>query len=240
MKTLPALCEPFFLYVCRLNRIARTGNGADFEIVRTDIKDLFTKMSKDSEATPRLHEQFKRVERPLIFFVDSIISEGKLPFAAAWNDKRLAFEQRVLTGDEAFFNLLDETLADPSDEASERLATFYTCLGMGFSGCYKNQPEYLRKKMREISPRIAGHVNLRNEAEDFITPEAYNYTNKGNLHLQVSASVLPLIVSLVALAILVVVINYMLFSQAFSDVRQSLEDILRRDPATAPATLVSK
>ena len=55
-----------------------------------------------------------------------------------------------------FFDLLDETLNDPSDEATERLKIFYTCLGLGFSGWYAGQSEYLRGKMLDIS-----HLDLR-------------------------------------------------------------------------------
>jgi cytochrome bd-type quinol oxidase subunit 1 len=44
--------------------------------------------------------------------------------------------QRQLAGDEKFFDLLEETLNDSSEDASERLAVYYTCLGLGFMGMY--------------------------------------------------------------------------------------------------------
>ena len=58
---------------------------------------------------------------PLIFFVDSLISESTLPFAAEWNRKRLAYERNELAGDEKFFDFLDETLAEKGPDADERL-----------------------------------------------------------------------------------------------------------------------
>ncbi len=42
----------------------------------------------------------------------------------------------------------------PSDEASQRLLVFYTCIGLGFTGWYAGQSEYLRGKMLDISQRI--------------------------------------------------------------------------------------
>ena len=100
-----------------------------------------------SASDPRLSEPGEEVELPLIFFVDSMISESSLPFAAQWNQNRLAYDRNELAGDEKFFDLLEETLKDQNDEASERLAVFYTCLGLGFTGIYFRQPEYLRKTM---------------------------------------------------------------------------------------------
>ena len=49
---------------------------------------------------------------------------------------------------------LDETLAEKGSEADERLEVYYACLGLGFQGWYAGQPEFLRKKMSEIAPRI--------------------------------------------------------------------------------------
>src|SRR5207249_3023762 len=102
----------------------------------------------------RLASQLKKVELPLTFFVDSLIAESSLPFAAQWNQNRLAYDRNELAGDEKFFDLLDEDLKDQSEEASERLAVFYVCLGLGFSGIYFRQPELLRKNMLTIAPRI--------------------------------------------------------------------------------------
>ena len=50
-----------------------------------------------------------------------MISESGSAVAATWNRNRLAYERKELAGDEKFFDLLDETLNDPSDEASQRL-----------------------------------------------------------------------------------------------------------------------
>ena len=37
-------------------------------------------------------------------------SESTLPFAAQWNQNRLAYERNELAGDEKFFDLLEETI----------------------------------------------------------------------------------------------------------------------------------
>ena len=172
--TLLELTEPLFQYVCRLNRVARKsgapptgetvflakpsaiprGVSLDYAVVRNEIKAILEEIPQRAAKDFRLASQAQKIELPLLFFVDSLISEGTLKFAAQWNQNRLAYERNELAGDEKFFDLLDQDLKDPSDEASERLAVYYVCVGLGFSGIYFRQPEYLRKQMFTIAPRI--------------------------------------------------------------------------------------
>src|SRR5436190_11986976 len=194
--TLLELTEPFFQYVCRLNRVARkAGTGAsgdtafltrnqaaqpgqfkaglDYAVVRSEIKGLLEEMRQKSNSDVRVAAQFQKIELPLIFFVDSMISESSLGFAGQWNQHRLAYEPRYneLAGDQKFFDLFDETMKESSEDASERLAIYYTCIGLGFTGIYLGQPEYLRKMMLTIAPRIRHLVETDQTAK--ICPEAY-------------------------------------------------------------------
>jgi type VI protein secretion system component VasF len=75
--------------------------------------------------------------------------------------------------------MLDETLKEPGDAAAERLVIYYVCIGLGFTGWYTGQPEYLRKKMLEISSRIR-HV-MDSDQVSKICPEAYEHVNTANL-----------------------------------------------------------
>src|SRR6185503_17508491 len=119
----------------------------------------------------RLSQQARKVELPLIFFVDSMISESTLPFAAQWNQNRLAYDRQELAGDEKFFDLLDESLKENGEEAAERLAVFYICIGLGFTGIYFKQPEFLRKTMLSIAPRVRHLVENHQTAR--MCPETY-------------------------------------------------------------------
>lgn len=174
--TLLELTEPLFQYVCRLNRMARKsgivptgettffskaattaparGANLDYTVARNDIKAILEDMHQKAEKDFRLASQLNKVELALLFFLDSLISESTLGFAAEWNKNRLAYDRNELAGDEKFFDLLDEDMKDSSEEASERLAVYYICIGLGFTGIYFKQPEFLRKTMLTIAPRI--------------------------------------------------------------------------------------
>ena len=132
--TLLELCEPLFQYVCRLNRLARSSNTLEMDQVRNEIKKIFEAMNTEALNNAALTSQFEKIELPLLFFVDFMIKESKLTFAYDWYE--LGRERNELAGDEKFFDLLDENLADTSDAATERLVIFYTCIGLGFTGVY--------------------------------------------------------------------------------------------------------
>src|SRR6185295_4922356 len=150
--TLLELCEPLFQYVCRLNRSARKGVRPELSVVRTEIKTILADMKSKAASDRSLVTQYDKIELPLVFFVDFMVKECAGSAARQWQD--LGAERKELAGDERFFDLLDETLKEPGEAAAERLAIFYVCMGLGFTGWYTGQPEFLRRKMLEISARI--------------------------------------------------------------------------------------
>ncbi len=149
--TLLDLSEPLFQYVCRLNRSARKGGNYEIAQVQADIKAMLAE-ARNKSVGENLSDQWEKIELPLIFFCDFMIKESALPWAREW--KELAFEHQEMAGDEKFFDLLEETLKDRAPGANQRLAVYYTCIGIGFTGWYTSQPEYLRRKRKEIAARL--------------------------------------------------------------------------------------
>lgn len=174
------LCEPVFLKVCELNRMARLGVVQDYLEARSELEVLLDEIQQRSSSDARLAAQAKKLELPLTFFVDSMIASSRLPFAVNWNENRLAKERHNrLAGNDCFFDLLQETLEDASDEASERLAVFYACLGLGFVGGMVGQPWELNNYMEQIAPRIRNLMDL--DTRSRLCPEAYNCLDTRNL-----------------------------------------------------------
>ena len=227
--TLLELTEPLFQYICMLNRIARNPGGENLSIdaLRPMIVQMFAEMKEGTEPDPRLASQYKKMEMPLIFFVDSMLSESKLTLAPQWNKSRLAYERNELAGDEKFFDLLDETLAEKGSEADERLEVYYACLGLGFQGWYAGQPEYLRKKMQEVSLRI-GRV-LDSDQRSRICPEAYQWTDGRDLIERPGLKVLTIGVGFAGLCLVVLAANFFLFHTASQELANALREILRHD-----------
>jgi type VI protein secretion system component VasF len=232
--TLRELCEPLFLYVCRLNRSARKGGGGlEYDRVRAEVEGLFKEMKAKADTEPGLVSQYDKVEEVLVFFVDSMVAESTLPFAEEWHRNRIAYERNELAGDEKFWDLLDETLQEKSSEAAERLAIFYTCIGLGFTGFNAGQPELLRKKSLQASARLQ-HIMDKDE-ESRICPEAYEHTDTRDLVEPPGAKLLGIAIALVGLIIVLFVANIYLFRVTSEDLVNALNTIVGRERAEAGA-----
>ena len=229
--TLITLCDPLFQYICLVNRMGRKGTGSDYSTVRAAVKDLFDRMATKAKGDVALASQYAKVELPLYFFADSMLSEGPWPWADEWNRKRLAFDRDEYAGDEKFFDLLELALEEKGDAADERLAIYYTCLGLGFSGWYSGQPEYLRRKMNDLLPRVRAYIDA--DEAGLITPDTYQHTDTSNLPLPISASMVPLLIGIVGAIVVVGAANYYVFNLASEDLDQALDAIVARSPARA-------
>jgi type VI secretion system protein ImpK len=227
--TLLELTEPLFQYVCMLNRIARNPGGEDLtmEALRPAIVRMFADMAEQAEERERLASQYRRMEMPLIFFVDSMIAESQLSLAPVWNKNRLAYERNELAGDEKFFDLLDETLAEKGGDADERLEVYYACLGLGFQGWYAGQPEFLRKKMNDISQRIGRVFDPDQRAR--ICPEAYQHTDHRDLVERPGVKLATIAIVFAGFCAVVLAVNFSLFQTASQELASSLREILSHD-----------
>ncbi len=227
---LPELCEPLFQQICLLNRSVRKGGSYELTRVRGEILATFEQMRSAARAEPRLIDQYERVELPLIFFVDFMVKESDLPFAREW--KELAFDRKELAGDEKFFDLLDETLADPSEAASERLVIFYLCMGLGFTGIYMGQPEYLRKKMMQCSARVSRWVD--SDETVGVCPEAYEHVDTRDLVEPPGKKLLGVGIVLVGLILALFATNIYLWHWASRDLTGALDQILQHGRSFLP------
>jgi type IV/VI secretion system ImpK/VasF family protein len=232
--TLLELCEPLLQYICRLNRSGRKGGSFEPARVRSEIEGILDEMRSKSSTEGNLVSQFDKIEMPLIFFIDFMIKESNLSFARQWQE--MAYEKNELAGDEKFFDLLDETLADPSQAATERLVVFYTCLGLGFTGWYTGQPEYLRKKQLEISARIRTQMDVDEGAR--ICPEAYENVDTSDLIQPPGLKLAGIAIALVGMVIVVFVANFLLFSSASSGIQNYTKQIIDRQQSAPVAVKV--
>lgn len=227
--TLLEICEPFLQYVCKLNRLARKRGTTDMGQVRAELKALLA----DCRARADREQQgsaFNDIELPLIYFADFMIKEGSLPWASQWKD--LAYERGKMAGYSDFFDLLDEALADPRESATQRLAVFYTCVGLGFTGMYAGQPEVLRRKMVEMSTRLRGTMDT--DLSQRLTPEAYEHTDKRLLAVESAPRYVGLAIALVLMIVGLIVANVYTYNSAMREAERVVEG-LRQASAPTPA-----
>jgi len=221
------LYEALFQYICRLNRVAKSENHPEPARVRSEIKTLLEEINRNAAADVALLNQVKQIERPIIFFVDNLICTSLLNFAPQWAMKRLASDYNELAGDERFFvDFLDEDILNPSAEAAERLAVYYVCLGLGFTGMYQGQPEKIRDYMEKIFPRIRQWMD--SDSRTKISEQAYGFTDTRILTEPPSDKILLVVVAFIFLSLSVLVISYTLYFKASADLKHSVEQIIQQ------------
>ena len=220
------LYEGLFQYICRLNRAAKGQTHPDYSRVRSEIKSLFDDIHRSSASDPALSSQVKQLEAPMIFFVDNMIATSRLNFAPQWAMKRLAAERNELAGDERFFvDFLEKDLANTSPDAAERLAVYYVCLGLGFTGMYQGQPEQIRRYMDQVFPRVRQWMDSERSK---ITEQAYLCTDTRQLTEPPNDKISLLVVAFIFLILCVVAICYGLYYKASSDLTDSVNQIVRQ------------
>ncbi len=220
------LYEDLFQYICRLNRAAKAQAQPEYVRVRSEIKELLGEVSRAAAADVRLLNQVQRLELCLIFFVDNLICTSRLKLATQWTENRLAKERNELAGDERFFDFLDQDLKDTSEEAVERLAVYYACLGLGFMGMYQGQSDQIRQYMEQIFPRIRQWVD--NDPRTKISDEAYKFTDTRVLTEPPSNKIILVAVVFGFLSLCVLIVYYALFASAVGKLSDSVATIIKQ------------
>ena len=136
-----------------------------------------------------------------------------------------AAERMLDSGDAYFFDpALKTTLNETGAAADERLAVFYTCMGLGFMGAYEDRPAEVKNRMKEIAGRI--RMMMDSEESGRVCPEAYEATNRSDLTEPPLRPLTPLAVALVGMLIVFFVANIYLYRSASKDLRESLDQIV--------------
>ena len=144
----------------------------------------------------------------------------------------MAYERNELAGDEKFFDLLEAELKESGEDAAERLALFYVCLGLGFTGIYFRQPEYLRKSMLTIAPRIRQWMEGDQMAR--ICPEAYEGVDTRNLVQPPGSKLVFIAILFLCFSLAMIGTYFLLYRQASKDLSSAFEQILQQNPAPQP------
>ena len=143
-----------------------------------------------------------------------------------------------MAGDEKFFDLLEENLKDKSPSANDRLAVFYTCLGLGFSGWYTGQPEYLRRKMKELAARLhAAGIFVETER---ICPDAYEKVDTRDLVEPPGTKLIGIAIALLGLIIVLFFAYGILYRDSAAKLTDALKNTIKNSNAAVSDSADSK
>ena len=220
--TLLKLCDPLFKYVCFLNRSSRKGATVDSTRAEAEVETILSEIRSKANAAAGVGDLFDKVRLPLVFFVDNVICSGPSPLSDNW--QRLAYKEDRVAGDTDFCDELDALLDEPETPSSnERLAVFYTCVGLGFTGDRLSDPALRQKRMSQVARRLRGFMELEDRAR--VTPQAYGHTLKDNLVPPPVAPAWRMGVALVGLIVMLAVLNGYLFHEQSNKLDSTLKQM---------------
>ena len=170
-------CHPIFEQIVLWGRESDADSPLDVDGARTKLNGVLDRLRLASRQQPKLGQQFVQVELPLLFFIDFVMQD-RITLSGEWSE--LAFEQNELAGDEKFFDLLEQTLGSPTDNATDRVEVFYQCMALGFSGTYEQQSPELHRLFRRCALRLGLSPELVESGQ--LTPEAYDHLDLVSKH----------------------------------------------------------
>jgi type VI protein secretion system component VasF len=140
-RKLERLCNPLFLAICHYWQMACINSPVELKPFRENILALLEDVRNRTGEDEDLAGEFALIEKPLVFFIDYMVREGRFSFRDKWHI--LARGYNELSGDEKFFDLLEETLKNP-DAAGSAPALFFVMLGLGFDGMYRRNQGHIQ------------------------------------------------------------------------------------------------
>ena len=172
------LCRPVITYICNIWILKNKGYEVHEEDVINEINIMFSKIKEKYSSEPLLYKEFLTIEKSLVFFIDYIIKEGNFTFSKNW--KNLSKKYGELSGDDKFFDILQNILLDPT--AEDRIEVLYVLMGLGFDGSYKGNSANIENLMRTCVTKMQGNINVNKEVltkqqENVVTvKKTYNKT----------------------------------------------------------------
>lgn len=212
------LCRPVITYICNIWILKNKGYEVHEEDVINEINIMFSKIKEKCSSEPLLHKEFLTIEKSLVFFIDYIIKEGNFTFSKNW--KNLSKKYGELSGDDKFFDILQNILLDPT--AEDRIEVLYVLMGLGFDGSYKGNSANIENLMRTCVSKMQGNINVNKEVltkqqENVVTvKKTYNKTKI--LLISYTTAAVILILSLVY--------NYNVFSKHIDPVSNIIENAI--------------
>lgn len=195
--TLTEVCAPLFLYLTTFRRNSASSKASIAEL-QTALSREIDKIKAYSERDPRLQPLLERVRYALVATADQVVLGSAWSQRPGWSMSLLEtkFFGRA-EGGKRFYRIVEEILADPSDEAAELAEVLFTCMGLGFQGELLGERKELEARRRQLyeKARLAGALGKT------LAPEAYGRNMQKDLTTLPTVATIRMVgITLVALA----------------------------------------
>lgn len=156
VETIGEVVKPVLYRLCDYYTFRKGGCEVDHNTAVSEIRSLFTSVKRRVEQDEYLRSEYMQIEKPLIFFADYIFKESGFSFSREYEP--IAYSYNELSGDDKFFDLLDECLRD-GNSSQDLLEIYYLMMGLGFDGAYRREPKEVENRMYQCAQLLDGEVN---------------------------------------------------------------------------------
>jgi len=222
------LCEPLFLFVCKLNRSKRKG-GPSFEPaqLRAEVDRIMRGMVQKAASDREASKQFTVLKPILLAFVDGMAAQA-LP--GRWQN----IAPPGQTGDEYFFDQLEQTIADSSVPARQRLTVFYACLGLGYGQWRPEDETAQADRINKVAGYIQDFMDL--EEKKKLCPPAYEHTDTRMLEPPLAQRLTSWGIILAGLLLIAFFANAALYREKTGGLHDIMTGLLGQENSAAEAS----
>jgi type VI protein secretion system component VasF len=217
LSELEKICNPVLVCICNYWQYIHMGSHPAKEKFQGDIEFLLADARAKAAKIPSLSREYQKIEHSLVFFIDYMVKEGNFPFSGDW--QVLARRYNELSGDEKFFDLMEEALKEDSPDAA---SLYYLMLGLGFEGIYRGNPEYLEEALKRCGEKFPEILDIQNEPLVSISLEKRRLAPRrpGFVKIVWGTLIFSALFALVSL-----VVNLVSFGKATSEYREALSRV---------------
>jgi type VI protein secretion system component VasF len=235
--SLMELCEPVFLEICRVNRQMRQpdrGGPLEPVKVRADFRRTLEEARSRAGGQLGMDSQFAKVEPALVALMDDVVKTGPVSWRQDW--KSMYEESFNAAYMDDFYTKLEELIAEPPSEVNrDRMAVFYTCLGLGFMGKARLDGDdrgLPRRRMSEMrASRIAELVEQTTERP--LLPEITTIVDRRQFIRPSTDPLIPAAIALVVMTLGLILGTMYLYSEGKRGLSTPLEQIRAMDEREA-------
>ena len=144
------IVTPVLNRICDYYISEQNGYELRYEEFSAEISRLLNDARRLSEKNEALKADFRKIEFPLIFFIDYTVKESGFSFSRDYVP--MAHSYNELSGDDKFFDLFDEAIR--VEKNPDILTLYYIMLGLGFDGAYRREPVEVIRRMQTCAEML--------------------------------------------------------------------------------------
>jgi type VI protein secretion system component VasF len=229
LSELEKICNPVLVCICNYWQYIHIGKHPAKEKFQGDIEFLLADARAKAAKIPALSREYQKIEHSLVFFIDYMVKEGNFPFGQDW--QVLARRYNELSGDEKFFDLMEEALREDSADAA---SLYYLMLGLGFEGIYRDNPEYLEEALKRCGEKFPQALDIQSEPLVSISLEKKQLAPRRPGFVK---AVWGTLIFSVLFALVSLLVNLVSFGKATAEYREALSRVEKSSiPGSSPAS----